>query len=363
MKHAATGLAAVLGLALGCGPSAPGGNGSGDDDDTSNPGGPDGAPPRFIDAAPIDPEVHPDAGNCGAQEEPIELINNGDPPDLLIVLDRSGSMLLAPGFPPFGTSKWDIMKMALTNLTAAKDKNINFGLAVYPTDDACGVVGPPVVGIGFDHGDEIASWLGGHFPDGNTPAHLALQAALTYYQSIPVNPAGRYVLFATDGIPNCGGNPPNVDIESNVETVAAVKALANAGIHTYVLGFGGLFGLDPQVLNDAAVEGREPRPGGPPHFYAADNAQQLHMVLDQIAGGIIVPSCTFSLASAPPDPMLVTVTADGVAVPRSTAHTNGWDYHPDASHITFFGSYCQKIESGAIANVGFVFGCPGPQVD
>jgi hypothetical protein len=69
------------------------------------------------------------------------------------------------------------------------------------------------------------------------------------------------------------------------------------------------------------------------------------------------------LASQPPDPDKVTVTADGVPVPRSTAHTSGWDYHPNASTITFFGSYCSQIEAGAIMNVGFVFGCPGPKID
>jgi hypothetical protein len=66
------------------------------------------------------------------------------------------------------------------------------------------------------------------------------------------------------------------------------------------------------------------------------------------------------LASAPPDPNLVTVTADGVPVPRSPSQADGWDYYPDDSTITFFGSYCTDIESGAISSVNFIFGCPGP---
>ena len=56
----------------------------------------------------------------------------------------------------------------------------------------------------------------------------------------------------------------------------------------------------------------------------------------------------------------MTVTADGVPVPRSPSKTNGWEYHPDSSTITFFGSYCSDIESGAISSVDFIFGCPGP---
>jgi len=352
---------AALALALvsiACGPT---GSGTADDDDDSA-GVPD------ADPNPNRPDAHdvtefPDAGNCGAQEEEIELVNLGDPPDLLIVLDRSGSMILAPGFPPIGPSKWQIMKDALTALTAAKESNIRFGLSVFPTDNACGVSAGPAVPIDLNQADEIAAWMAGHGPDGNTPAQYGLEEALAIYGSIPVNPAGRYVLFATDGIPNCGGDPPNVDIGSEAETLAGVEALAAASIPTYVLGFGDPLGLDTALLNDCAIAGGRPRAGGPPHYYQASNATELEAVLDDISGGIIVPSCSYELASAPPDPDLVKVLANGMPVPRSTAHTNGWDYYPDAMTITFFGSYCDDIEAAVITSVQFIFGCPGPVVD
>jgi hypothetical protein len=353
-------LALALAIAsIACGPTS-----AGDDDDSANGDGgaadaPTGAQP---DARPDDIN-RPDAGNCGAQEEEIELVNLGDPPDLLIVLDRSGSMILAPGFPPIGESKWSIMSSALTDLTAAKEGNIRFGLSVFPTDNACGVSPGAAVPIAIDNAAEIASWMSSNGPDGNTPAQFGLQEALDIYTSIPVNPEGRYVLFATDGIPNCGGDPPNVDIVSDAETVAAVEALTAAGIPTYVLGFGDPLGFDPAVLNDAALAGGVPRAGGPPHFYHANNAAELDAVLEDISGGVIVPSCSYELASPPPDPDLVTVLADGVAVPRSPSHANGWDYHPDASTITFFGTYCTDIEAGIITSVQFIFGCPGPIVD
>ncbi len=356
--------ACIAMTAAACGPT-PAGGGGGDDDGTGTTGMPDAAttaPPR-PDARPDDTTPRPDAGNCGAQEEEIELTNLGDPPDLLIVLDRSGSMILAPGFPPIGESKWSIMTTALSNLTEARESNIRFGLAVFPTDDACGVSAAPAVPVDIDQADSISSWMSTHGPNGDTPAQYGLQAALDIYASMPVNPAGRYVLFATDGVPNCGGSPPNVDISSDVEVVAAVEALAAQDIKTYVLGFGGIFGLDPDVLNDAALAGMVPRAGGPPHFYQATNAAELEAVLDDISGGIIVPSCSYELAEAPPDPDLVTVTVDGVPVPRSTSHTDGWDYHPDATTITFFGSYCDDIEAGTVSSVSFVFGCPGPVID
>ncbi|MFH2008612.1 MAG: hypothetical protein ABI333_18640 [bacterium] len=356
---------AVAAVLAACGPTAKGG----DDNQNNGTGGNDAAVVVDDGAVTLDDggqvdldgSVPADA-NCGAQTEEIELISLGDPPDMLIVLDRSGSMMLAPGFPPIGASKWDIMKTSLGIVLPARDANIQFGLSVFPTDEDCGVDPGARVPIQLNNASAILAWLNGSGPGGNTPAHFGLQEALIYYQSIPVNPAGQYVLFATDGIPNCGGNPPNVDITTDVETVQAVQDLANAGIHTFVLGFGGLLGLDPQVLNDAAQAGLEPKPGGPPHFYHADDAQGLQTALDTIAGGIIVPSCSYELTSLPPVPDDVAVYFDGVAVPRSPSHADGWDYYPDGSTITFFGSYCDSLMTGTVSAVSFIFGCPGPVV-
>lgn len=345
-----------------CGPTGAGGGG--DDDTTAgadaSSGGPDGGGgPGTIDASP------PDDASCGAQQEDIALISLGDPPDLLIVLDRSGSMATPPGFPfgPFDPTKWDVMTDALQDTTQTYENNINFGLAVFPTDDLCGLSPGTAVSIAPQNSSSIVGAMNGMGPNGNTPAHLALQNALSVYQSIPVNSAGQYVLFATDGLPNCGGNPVVADQASETETVQAVTALANAGIKTFVLGFGDFLGSDPQVLNDAAQAGQVPKVGGPPYFYHATNAAELDAALLAIAGGIIPPSCEYELTSQPPDPDLVTVTLDGTAVPRDPNHNDGWDYHPDASTITFFGSWCTALESGSVASVNFSFGCPGPTVE
>jgi hypothetical protein len=352
---------ASLLVVVGCGPS-----------ELDPPGDYDGSVVDQIDASDgerdakvVDAFVpYPDA-TCGAQTEEIELINLGDPPDLLIVLDRSGSMLLPPNFPFPGDpdTKWTIMTNALTAVTGAMDGNIRFGMSVFPSDNACAVDSTPVVAIDIDQGADIAAWMSGHSPDGNTPAHWGLEAALDIYAGIPINDAGRYVLFATDGVPNCGGDPPTDEVETKTETVAAVTALANAGIKTYVLGFGAGLTLDAQLLNDAAQAGEVPLAGGPPYYYGAEDSDALEAVLIAIAGGIIVPSCSYELVDPPPDPDAVMVIIDGVVVPRSTNHTNGWDYHPDANTITFFGSYCTSIEAGDVINVEFIYGCPGPVVD
>jgi hypothetical protein len=335
---------------IACGPTPKGNTGGGDDDDDGPQ--PDAFVETYFDAAGTDPD-----SSCGAQMQQIGVVNLGDPPDLLVVLDRSGSMSESPPvFPPVFDTKWNIMKNALISISTQKDQNIKFGLLEFPSDQNCAADATAEVAIALGAHTPITSYFASRSPGGNTPAHIALGSALTYYQSLAVNPAGRYVLFATDGLPNCDGGDPNA--ASDAATVAAVTALKNAGIPTYVLGFG-TFGLNTGVLNDAAVAGGKAK-SGTTKFYEANNANDLAMALQAIAGGIIVPSCTFQLASAPPDPMNVTVTINGMAVPRSPSHTNGWDYYPNAMTITFFGSYCSQIMMGATTNVEFIYGCPGP---
>jgi hypothetical protein len=341
-------IAIALLVCAACGPK-PGQAGPGDD------GG--------DDAPPTDAETYFDAGidaSCGAQMQMIGVQNLGDPPDMLVILDRSGSMTSPPPtFPPIFTSKWSIMSSALNTITQQKQSQIKFGLLEFPSDENCAADTTAEVGIALNTANQFASYFSARSPGGNTPAHIALASALTYYQSIPVNPAGRYVVFATDGLPNCQGGDP--DVASDAATVQAVTDLKNAGIPTNVLGFG-TFGQNTGVLDQAAVAGGKAKPGNP-KFYEANNANDLAMALAAIAGGVIVPSCSFQLASIPPDPNNVTVTINGMAVPRSPSHMNGWDYHPDAMTITFFGSYCATIEGGAMTNVSFVYGCPGPVIN
>jgi len=332
-------------LVAACGPAGPHDNGNG-----GGGGGGDGPGPgmTYMDA-PVDEQ-------CGAQQQNIGVVSLGDPPDLLVVLDRSGSMTEPPvTFPPVFTSKWDLMRDALVSVTTMKDQNIKFGMLEFPSDDNCAADAVPEVGIALGTHPAFSSYFASRSPNGNTPAFLGLGDAQAYYGTIPVNPAGRYVLFATDGLPNCSGGDPNT--ASNTETVAAVTSLKTAGIKTFVLGFG-TFGLNTGVLNDAADAGGEAKTGLT-HFYEANNAADLAAALQAIAGGIITPSCKFALQTAPPNPSDVTVTVNGMVVPQNSSHTNGWDYYPDAMTITFFGATCATIQSGANTAVDFEYGCPG----
>lgn len=339
--------AALATFVIACGPP-PAGRG----DDGGDDGGDD-------DSGTVDADIDPGLGECGAQQTNIGVVNLGPPPDMLVVLDRSGSMTAPVGlFPTFPfVTRWATMKDSLNATVMDYQQNIKFGLLEFPSDNDCAADQTPEVNIGLGNASGFASYFSSHSPNGNTPSHLALQGALVYYSSIPVNPDGRYVLFATDGEPNCMGEDTAA---AAAATVDAIEALHTAGIKTIVLGFGSFGG--GSVLNDAAVAGGMPRPGAK-KYYEANDAATLGMALEQIAGGVIQPSCDFALQSVPPDPNNVTVTINGMPVPRSTAHTNGWDYYPDAMTITFFGQYCTDVMNGASSDVEFLYGCPGPVIN
>lgn len=346
MKALALLLSTSLAALVGCGPTA-------QTEEIPGPGAED-------DPAPIPPPPPGEEPVCGEQQEEIELIDEGAPPDMLIVLDRSGSMTSQVpsngSFPVSGDpTRWQVMEDALTTLTNSQQGNINFGLTVFPTDESCGVAAGALVEPAPNTANDIQTDLAAWAPvNGLTPGAASLVEAKAIYDSLPVNPDGRFVLFATDGVPNCAGDPDD-------ETITAIEDLHADGIDTFVLGFGD--GVDPGILDDAAVAGGQAKQAGPPYYYQAGNSAELAMVLDQIAGGVIVPSCEYELAEPPPDPDNVTVLADGNPVPRDESGTDGWHYAPDDSHITFTGSYCDQIESGSISSVEFVFGCSGPIIE
>ena len=329
-------------------------------------GGVDGQTMMWPDTGPIVPyDGGPDSG-C-ASTTPVGATIIGDPPDMLIVMDISGSMC-SPlfSFPPTMTTKMQIMKAALAGLTTRMEARINFGLMLFPADGACGA-GTVRNGIAPRNATPINATIAGIADDffscalansGATPTPPSLDAARTYYGTIPVSPIGRYVLLATDGVPNCGPMLSDGSTEETVdETVAAIAALETAGIDTYVIGFGADFTGDPAALMRMAVAGGTGTP------YNASSAAELDAALGSIAAEVIPPSCTVELDGPTRDPALFQVSFDGgPLVPRNPAHTSGWDYDAATNTITFYGSDCTHVESGGVASIDVDFGCPGPLI-
>jgi hypothetical protein len=241
----------------------------------------------------------------------------------------------------------DVMKTALAQVLPAKNADIHFGLMLYPSDATCGP-GAVVSPVAANSAAAVVAKVNAVDPDGATPTHTTLAAALVYYQGVAVNPDGRYVLLATDGLPNCNGDPND---PSEGPTLAAAAALSAAGIKVFVIGFGDIAAANPAFLKQLAVA------GGTGDFYPANSPQQLQTALDQIAGTVTQASCSFTLATTPSDPSLIAVTLNGQQVPRDPSHQSGWDYDAATNTVTFYGATCDGIKSGGGGNVGVDYGC------
>jgi hypothetical protein len=308
----------------------------------------------------------PDTG-CEATT-PVENEIVGDPPDMLIVMDVSGSMCtpLIDTFPPSMTTKMQIMKGSLGRLVTTWESRIHFGMMLFPGAGACGA-GTVTNPVAPRNATAISGRLRAIRDDffgcatantGATPTHISLDAARTYFGTIPVNPIGQYVLLATDGLPNCGAEQPDGSTAETIdETVAAIEALEAAGIRTYVLGFGsGLDGGGPALMRMASA-------GGTGRPYNARSAAELDRALETIAAETIPPSCTIMLEGAARDPALFQVRFDGgPLIPRDMSRRRGWDYEAGSNTITFYGAECTEIQSGTVVDVQVDFGCPGPLI-
>lgn len=173
-----------------------------------------------------------------------------DPPELLIVLDRSDSMSGSPDGADGGASKWSLAVDALDTITKPPiDATLRFGLELLP-DQAC-VKGPSgACGYGtvafptaLDNGNAIASTLATTSLLNGTPIGGAMQTATTTLTATAVSGRAQNVVLVTDGRDTC----------SALDGVQNVQALAKASIHTYVVGFDGA--TDPAYLNDLACAG------------------------------------------------------------------------------------------------------------
>ena len=66
--------------------------------------------------------------------------------------------------------------------------------------------------------------------------------------------------------------------------------------------------------------------------------------------------CSYTLASAPPDPTLLFVFFGTTLVSQGAA--NGWVYNAAANQVDFFGASCAQLKSNTVSNVQIVYGCP-----
>ena len=102
-----------------------------------------------------------------------------DAPSLLLVLDKSSSMIT--GTVPDGGTKWDAARAAVSTITGRFDTGIDFGLLVFPNPNHCDV-STVAVPVGPGTAAAVAGFLADPPPTaGNyTPMWQALDVAAAY---------------------------------------------------------------------------------------------------------------------------------------------------------------------------------------
>lgn len=297
--------------------------------------------------------------------------------DIMMVLDRSGSMKDVPDGAPSGstTTKWQIVVPAMEQIVTATQSSISWGLKTFPeaytdsmSDCAGGITKAIDVQVTPMDGAQMNATISATTPNGSgTPTADAVTAAANYLKTVS-DPNPKYLLLATDGEPDCVGTTK----DSSGGDTAAITAVGNAlaaGFPTFVVGIATTKTSANTELNMLAQAGGEGVPSSNPlasHYYLANDATTLQSALQAITGQI--SSCLFPLKTPPPvpnDPTKAGVYLGSkmTKIPYDAAKGNGWAYVDDAdSAIEVYGSWCSMIQADGAGAVQIIFGCPNIDV-
>jgi len=317
--------------------------------------------------------------SCGQSSTPVM----PEPPDILIVQDKSGSMTEQANGCCCGTgsnscdgnvncggatdcganSKWAQVSAAMDTVVMSTQANVNWGLIFFASDNACGVSSKPNVAIAANNYTAVSQAYANGTPGSYTPTESAMNAATAYMKTLTdTNP--KYLLLATDGLPNCAPGGRSMTSDDSAGATTAVTNAAAAGFPTFVVGIGNTMG--EMTLNGFANAGGEPQTGSADGnaFYEVNSTADLVTALNKIVG--IVASCTIPLTNVPAGQTNVAVSVDDASgkatkVPQDSA--NGWSYaNGGMTTIQLNGTYCQGIKAGTYSNVEFVYACDGMSI-
>jgi len=245
-----------------------------------------------------------------------------DPPDMLIVLDRTMSMHRRPdGTPATMTkpeeSKWWIAVNAIESLTASLDKTLRFGLELFPKDPGGNVCvtleqringitatnpicqeGEVVVSPKLSASADIANAIDPFTTRlcNSTPIGAGLQTATTELASIQATGRPQYAILISDGQDSC----------DDALVMTNAHALAKAGAKLFVIGFDASAGtgVSKSQLNQLACAGRTAKgfpapctddgqgnfsatnPDGEVLYLLADNAPGLTSALQSVTSSV-----------------------------------------------------------------------------
>ncbi len=314
----------------------------------------------FLDE--LKPSTMPGQGSgddniCAQQDFPLDRL----PPEIMVVLDRSGSMRRNAQGGREPPDKWGQTVAALDSVLSDTQGGVYWGLKMYPSwkregDSPCAIQGLQQA-PGLDQHAALMAQINGNGPTldkGATPTAAAVQES-TGFLSGRSTPNPKFLLLATDGVPNCrDGSDRNGDVDGSI---AAIGAAREAGFAVFVVGIAAsgirVDNVDAfQVLNDMAEAGGRPQ-DGQTKFFPANNEAELKTALNSIASQ--AADCTFNLNKAPPDPSNVRVELNDERLTQGT----DWEFGAGNRSVVVKGAWCEKLKKSNVEKAEIKFGCPG----
>jgi hypothetical protein len=316
--------------------------------------------------------TEPDPEHCGTLElkTDVEIIEM--PGNVLMVFDRSGSML-----DPWGVStRWEAAGQAMVAALTPQQDLLTIGAVFFPSDQSllsC-LVEPidTATQIAFQPGAAALAKMqtGGvngtpmYQPGlGGTPTLEGLQGADAALNAATLS-GTTVVILITDGDPVCAWNQGTA--------ISLVSAWAAKGIKTYVLGVPGVGGQGVQTLNAVAAA------GGTTSYIDPMDPATLAMNIQQIVESTVakgIDSCTINFDPPTTVPEMLTLAITDMGMEQAVPHVypNGdeaWEISDDGAVATLKGDFCEAAKSGIYESIRFVFGCeflppapppPGPE--
>jgi len=311
-------------------------------------------------------------------------------PNMMLVLDKSGSMVVNPGgywdhdnnanTPKI--TRWNSLYNVVELVVTKFNDKLNFGASLFPsvfaTNDynanACKVNANVEIPVAAKNKDAILAGIPAALDTslkGGTPTSAGMLAALNHLKTLPPE-VPRAVLLVTDGAANCtmGAIPPPLfeSYDNNVHTIVS-DAYTKDKIPTYVVGIDTKNVISPVSpdgnpdntntyvkLNELAVQGGKPKNDPNEKFYNTTNQIQLETALDAIIADAL--SCVIPLDPEPAKPELTKVKILGVELKQITdcSKENGWLYtNPNGPYdaIELCGTACKSLKEQGKAEVNF----------
>lgn len=206
----------------------------------------------------------------------------GKCPNLIIVLDKSGSMDAAPdgSAAPPGGSRWEIAVKALKELLDTYDGQLPIGLSLFASDGSC-AGGKLVIPPGYETSAQIKMTIEKDSPTSATPTSETIENLRQ--ETVLRDPSRQhFLLLLTDGEPNCATGEPGATF-----TALDAARKQSPSIKTFVLGFGALPATAAMTMDQMAEAGGTAVTGTQRKYYTAEDLPTLKAALEKIFAVVI----------------------------------------------------------------------------